>query len=149
VTEKKRKPKAKRSPAAKKKITAKRGARKPKPKVAAAKPSAKPPRPPAPRKAKAALALATPPAPDAGSAPPFLSDVLCINWVGLPATVFVDGSICLQTFWERNHHTPFTFNEQVSLANVIKSAYGKQFAPQALAGATVINTLAGWIPATL
>jgi hypothetical protein len=98
---------------------------------------------------RTAATSAIKPTADAGSVPPFLSDVLCINWVGLSATIFVDGSLTLQTFWERNHHTPFTFNEQVSLANVIQSAYGKQFAPQSLTGGTTINTLAGWIPATL
>jgi hypothetical protein len=153
VTGKKPKAKAKKqpSPAAKKKAPAKPATKKPKPKGAAAKSSPKPPKPATPPKAqaRAALALATAPAPDAGPAPPFLSDVLCKNWVGLPTTIFVDGSLTLQTFWERNHHTPFTFNEQVSLANAIKSAYGKQFAPQSLTGGTTINTLAGWIPAPL
>jgi len=98
---------------------------------------------------RTAATLATKPIADAGSPPPFLSDVLCINWVGLPSTIFVDGSLTIQTFWERNHQTPFTFNEQVSLANVIRSAYGKEFSPKSLTGGTTINTLAGWIPATL
>jgi len=98
---------------------------------------------------RGASTFATKPMADAGAANPSLSDVLCLNWVGLSATIFVDGSLTLQTFWERNHETPFTFNEQVSLANVIKTAYGRQFAPQSLTGGTTINTLAGWIPATL
>jgi hypothetical protein len=98
---------------------------------------------------RTAETLATKPMADAGTAPPLLSDVLCIKWVGLPSTIFVDGTLTIQTFWERNHKTPFTFNEQVSLANAIKTAYGKEFSPQVLTGGTTINTLAGWIPATL
>jgi hypothetical protein len=83
------------------------------------------------------------------TAQPFLSDVLCLNWVGLPATIAIDDSQTIQTFWEHNHKTAFTFNEQVSLANTIQQQYARTFTPQTLVAGTKISDLESWIPATL
>ena len=80
---------------------------------------------------------------------PFLSDVLCVNWVGLPSTIEIDDSQTIQTFWEHNHKTAFTFNEQVSLANTIHQQYARTFTPQTLVAGTKISDLESWIPATL
>lgn len=85
----------------------------------------------------------------ATSPQPFLSDVLCLDWVGLPATIAIDDTQTIQTFWEHNHKTTFTFNEQVSLANVIQQQYGRTFSPQTLVAGTKISDLENWIPATL
>jgi hypothetical protein len=80
----------------------------------------------------------------------FLSDVLCIDWVGLPATLDnIDDTQTIQTFWEHNHQTSFTFNEQLSLSNVIQQKFGRKFPPQSLVAGTKISDLENWIPATL
>jgi hypothetical protein len=80
----------------------------------------------------------------------FLSDVLCLNWVGLPTTIDnIDDGQTIQTFWEHNHKTAFTFNEQVSLANVIQQQFGRTFSAQTLVAGTKISDLENWIPATL
>ena len=76
---------------------------------------------------------------------PFLSDVLCLNWVGLPATIAIDDGQTIQTFWEHNHKTAFTFNEQVSLSNVIQQQYERTFTPQTLVAGTKISDLENWI----
>lgn len=83
------------------------------------------------------------------STQPFLSDVLCLDWVGLPATIAIDDTQTIQTFWEHNHKTTFTFNEQVSLANAIQQQYSRTFTPQTLVAGTKVSDLEAWIPATL
>jgi hypothetical protein len=96
-----------------------------------------------------AMALSTRESFAAPGIQPFLSDVLCLDWVGLPATIAVDDSQTIQTFWEHNHKTSFSFNEQVSLAQVIQQQYGKVFSPGTLAAGTKVSDLENWIPATL
>lgn len=89
--------------------------------------------------------------PAASNSYPFLSDVLCLNWIGLSATVDnIDDTETIQTFWEHNAESKFSFSEQVSLARVIKQQYnGKTFSPETLAPETKISDLEHWIPATL
>ena len=96
-----------------------------------------------------AIALGTRDLAAAPKPQPFLSDVLCLNWVGLPATTEIDDSQTIQTFWEHTHKTTFSFNEQVSLANVIEQQYGRTFTPQTLVAGTKISDLENWIPASL
>jgi hypothetical protein len=81
--------------------------------------------------------------------PRFLADEMCLDWMKLSASVFIDPSWTLKAVWVKLHQSDFTFNEQVSLSNVIRKAYGKSFDPNKLTATTTVQIVAGWIPAAV
>ena len=95
------------------------------------------------------LSMALAPMAAAYQEPRFLADEMCLDWMKLSASVFIDPSWTLKAVWVKLHQSDFTFNEQVSLSNVIRKAYGKSFDPNKLTATTTVQIVAGWIPAAV
>jgi hypothetical protein len=96
------------------------------------------------------LAAALAPTTAADQGPRFLSDVMCLDWMKLSATVFIDPSWTLQAVWVKLHGGDFAFAQQVSLSNAIRDAYnGKTIDPKNLTATTTVQTVANWIPASV
>lgn len=86
----------------------------------------------------------------ADQGPRFLSDVMCLDWMKLGATVFIDPAWTLQAVWVKLHGGDYTFAQQVSLSNAIRDAYnGKTIDPKNLTATTTVQTVANWIPASV
>lgn len=77
----------------------------------------------------------------------YLADVMCLDWMKLTASQFIDPSWNLQTVWVKLHQGDFTFYQQVSLSNVIQKAYGTTLEATSLTATISVQTVAGWIPA--
>lgn len=95
------------------------------------------------------LSMALAPMAAADQGPRFLTDVMCLDWIKLSASVFIDPSWTLEAVWVKLHQSDYTYNVQVSLSNVIQNAYGKTIDPHSLTAAATVQTVAGWIPASV
>jgi hypothetical protein len=82
--------------------------------------------------------------------PRFLGDVMCRDWIKRSDTVFVNPTWTLQAAWVKLHGAgDYTFAQQLSLSNAIRSAYAKTIDPKSLTAATTVQKVADWIPAAI